>query len=87
MDSRSVEATVQAITKIRDRLDPADPASRALASAIEAARNGDPEFAIDDVSNALHYFKISLQRDDFQALHSAAVEFSMEDCLEWLHVT
>ncbi|MFF2526551.1 hypothetical protein [Streptomyces liangshanensis] len=71
-----------AIAGIRDRLDLLDPARGALTSDVEAARHGDPEFAIDDACEVLRYFHVPVRLDEFQALRSIATHFAMEDSLE-----
>jgi hypothetical protein len=86
MDNGTDKEVVRILSAIRDRLGPVSPARSALASDIEAARHADPEFAIDDACNALRYFGVSLNKDEFDALKSAAGNFFMEDSLEGLRV-
>lgn len=86
MDTDPADLTARAIAAIRDRLAASHPARSALTSDIEAARHGDSEIAIDDVSQALQYFNTPIRADEYQALHAAATHFSMADSLEGIIV-
>ncbi|MEU5417585.1 hypothetical protein [Streptomyces clavifer] len=82
MDTDLADLIARTIAVIRDRLPASHPARSALSSNVETARHGDPEIAIDDVSQALQYFDTPIRAEEFQALYAAAAHFSMVDSLE-----